>query len=529
MLLDLSLRIIAIICLTAFCYWYKQKDTPNPKYWRVALYKRRLRRWDENVDWQRDLPNMRPLLLMLLAGGVYKATQCIFPGFKLDQLTELKHAGDATLLLALMGSPFAFVIWWFKDINNREQLENQRKDVNLKDFQRLAEWAAGMHLPEDKITTSLKTTEGATVEPNPETKTSRSTENNQSTECYVVPSNAILHTPSRREGAASLQIAAIYQLQSFLQGDYGKHFQRPAFQLLKSVWLSMVSQHINALNTLLEQPCNFAIAAEKDDFTTKIEAWRAALQSTMAQSVGYAINVTLGAQQGYLLRTHAIDLSGAVLSGYNSRHSALKQPLELDDLNLNGIQLQGADLRGAELQRANLSFAQLQGVSLVLANLQGANLSNTKLQWVNLNLAELQGAHLREAQLQGARLMQANLQWANLGEAQLQGATLMRAKLQGAHLEYTQLQGANLWNIEVDKETNFLDSTTNDNTQVFISLDYPIVDISKTFAFRDQLRNENGLKLPDILYQQLFAEPTEYTVLNTNGQKEIRTDVGKRQ
>ena len=45
-----------------------------------------------------------------------------------------------------ISSPVLFVIWRFRDQNVSQQIENARKDINLKEFHKLAEWVSGIHL-----------------------------------------------------------------------------------------------------------------------------------------------------------------------------------------------------------------------------------------------------------------------------------------------------------------------------------------------------------------------------------------------
>ena len=449
----MRLAIIVFIVLSAIAIFGVEWDESKrkaPPSWRWALRKRRIQRWFAYQAWRQYLPNLRWLTLLLVAVFTYFAVRYFLPDFQLNNISKLEHAADATVFLAFIGAPIAYVVWWFRDTNNREQIENQRKDINLKDFQRLAEWAAGMHLPEDKVSTANKTSKPAgedTKAGSTESKSSTSHETSTLTETTKPPEHSAIHTPSRREGAASLQIAAIYQLQAFLQGAYGKYFQRPAFQLLKSIWLALVNQHLAELNKIMETPRDFAIGEDEQNFKEALEEWRKQLTATMNSSIGQAITVALGAQQGWLLRTHQEDLPNEVLTGYNSWLAALQQPLELDGLNLSGIQLQGAGLSGAQLQGADLRGAQLQVAYLYGARLQGASLSR----------AQLQGASLSRAQLQGA----------SLSRAQLQGAILSQAQLQGANLSQAKLQGTRLINIETDDHTLFDFAETDSATQVF--------------------------------------------------------------
>jgi uncharacterized protein YjbI with pentapeptide repeats len=526
----MQLALILIIILSAIATfglnWVETED-PETENWRWALQKRRIQRWFIYKAWQAYMPNLRWLMLLFIALITYWLVRKYLPDFKISKIAKLSNASDATVMLALIGAPVAYVIWWFRDANARQQIENQRKDVNLKDFQRLAEWAAGMHLPENKVTTSEKEIKA---------KTSSSNETLTSTEISAVPTSTVIHTPSRREGAASLQIAAIYQLQAFLQGEYGRYFQRPAFQLLKSIWLALVSQHLADLEELMQEKRNFANKRDLQAFKETLNIWKANLQATMNSTIGEAITVALGAQQGWLLRTHNTDLPNAVLTGYNSVLAALKQPLELDGLNLTGIKLQGADLShahlqgaaliGAQLQGADLSNAQLQGADLSGAKLQSAYLYNVELQGADLTFAQLQGANLRYAQLKGANLRYAHLQGAALIGAQLQGADLFRAELQGANFIRAQLKGADLSNINIDAKTNFKQCDANNYTQVLSFDDFDeSLEIVSTFKLRQQLK-EQGLVLPDVLYQQLYAEPTEYSFKNKEDEVETRFDVG---
>lgn len=615
----LALIVIIILCAIAtFGLKWSETDNQKPKDWRRELQKRRIQRWFIYKAWQQYIPNLRWLFLLFVALVTYYLIRNHLKDFNLATIAELKHPADATLMIAIIGAPIAYVIWWFRDANTRQQIENQRKDVNLKDFQRIAEWAAGMHLPENKITTSEKAIKSKAKDVKQElieNKTSSSNETLTSTETSAIPSGTVIHTPSRREGAASLQIAAIYQLQAFLQGEYGRYFQRPAFQLLKSIWLALVSQDLADLQEIMQEERDFAKTEELETFKGTLRQWKSNLQATMNSPIGEAITVAIGAKQGWLLRTHQADLPNAILSGYNSRLAALKQPLELDGLNLTGIKLQGADLRGvqlhgsdlrgAELQGANLnnaklqgvdfSDAQLEGVELMDAKLQGANLRATKLQGAILNSAQLQGANLNLAQLQGASLNLAQLRGANLVQAQLQGALLSGAymqnaylgkanlknsfliethmqnanlestqlqnanlsgaqmenailnssqmqnmylnetNLQGAFLRETQLQGsllvmvqlegADLSNLIIDNNTKFIDCRVNEKTLVLVIPLGKRVNIEDTYTLRSKLRQQ-GLILPDVLYEQLYAEPTEYQFINKLGELETRYDIG---
>jgi len=424
---------------------------------------------------------------------------------KLETMVDEGHA-PWTLITIIIGAPTAFVIWAFRDHNNRMQIENQRKDINLKDFQKLSEWASGLHIPEKKIT---KTNTGK----------GEGSESSQTIETFERMEGILKDHPSLHDGAVALQIAAIYQLEAFLRGDYGNSFRRPAFQLIKSLWLALMQPHVDAwVEVEKKLDLTKKVSNENNDLDKEwnekyLNPWRESVQKTIISPFGRSLNLVLGADSGKLLRDHAEDLPGSCFAGFNHGLSGIKT-LQLEHLNLSGINFQGANLQKANLKEANLQGANLQGVNLQGANLQGANLEGANLQKVNLsganlkwsilrgvnlveanlveanlveaNLVEanlkrsiLQGvnlleANLVEANLEGANLVEANLkrsilQGANLEGANLQGAGLLEADLQGAKLQGTYFQEVNLHgtilrNVIIDKGTNFNNSVTNKHT-----------------------------------------------------------------
>lgn len=156
-----------------------------------------------------------------------------------DKVQE--SAGYWNFLIVLISVPVALVVWHFRDENNRQQIENQRKDINLKEFQKLSEWVSGAHLPE--IKTVSKTTNKCNLKNDAEIvrqSTLPIEYTTEETEEYSKqPKTADFDTFSKRDGAVALQISAIYNLLPFFRGDYGESFRLPAFNLLKSAWQAM--------------------------------------------------------------------------------------------------------------------------------------------------------------------------------------------------------------------------------------------------------------------------------------------------
>jgi hypothetical protein len=92
---------------------------------------------------------------------------------------ELLQASFLTL-----GLPIAFLLWHWRDKNVRDQIENARKDINLKEFQELQLRAAGA------ISTNI-----------PE------------------------------KSRQTLWISALHQMRGYLRGEYGASFKRPALEV----------------------------------------------------------------------------------------------------------------------------------------------------------------------------------------------------------------------------------------------------------------------------------------------------------
>ncbi len=475
--------------------------------WRFVLLGRKItRRW-ERFSLKKFLVNQR-WFWVLLAGtlaasmALYVVAEGVW--FALPTPDNLKHLRDSsgswTLLTALISAPIAFAIWWFRDTNTLRQIENQRKDTNLKDFQKLSEWVSGLHLIEWEMTRKSDSKEGFDHASQHEWHSRTKIKEIQ--EKFTWPmqygDNKAMRPPSRTEGAASLQIAAVYQLQAFLRGDYGEHFQRPAFALLKTVWLSLVQAHASSWqHAWTEVLAKGASAAEEE--RKPFNDWQQNLGNLLQSPLAVAINDALTREHGRALQDHAGDLSSGVFAGLQAK------ALELDGLHLQGIQLQGAHLRDAQLQGAHLRYAQLQGADLFSVQLQGANLSAANLQGANLLKAQLQGANLRYAKLQGADLRDAKLQGADLWSAELQGTNLIRAQLKESNLQGAQLHNAfllhtNLQNADLS-EANLKDVDLSETNLQGANLSFAQLQGARFFA--SQLE---GLNLSDEQRASIIVE-----------------------
>ena len=347
-----------------------------------------------------------------------------------------KSAGLWNFIILVVSAPVAFAIWHFRDENNRQQIENQRKDINLKEFQKLSEWVSGAHLPEIKTVDKTTQKEGLKDKGEIEGEFQLIERTTEKTEEYGKKPHAEgFDTFGKREGAVALQISAVYNLLPFFRGDYGESFRRPAFNLLKSAWQAMQQDSLKKWETANLPSKRKAI----------IEELRLKAESPMGVALTHVL-LSLDQKNTQLnLRDFPEMLPNLCLAGMNFHLSGVDEKAR----NWSGLNLSGVDFRGAHLKEVHFEESQLDGVNLQNADLseaklQNADLSEAKLQNVDLSGANLQNAHLLEAELQNANLRFANLQNAHLLEAELQNANLRFANLQNAHLLLANLQNADL-------------------------------------------------------------------------------------
>ena len=383
-----------------------------------------------------------------------------------------KSAGLWNFIILVVSAPVAFAIWHFRDENNRQQIENQRKDINLKEFQKLSEWVSGAHLPEIKTIDKTTQKEGLKDKGEIDGELQLIERTTEKTEEYGKKPHAEgFDTFGKREGAVALQISAVYNLLPFFRGDYGESFRRPAFNLLKSAWQAMQQDSLKKWETEnLSDDEQQAIIEElelKADSPMGVALTHVLLsldqknmQLNLRDFPEMLPNICLAGMNFHLsgVDEKARNWSGLNLSGVDFRGAHLKE-VQFEESQLNRADLQNADLLDANLQNANLLDAKLQNAVLLGADLQNANLSRAKLQNADLLDANLQNANLLDAKLQNATLRFAELQNANLSRANLQHADLLGAKLQYADLRRANLQNADLrgwdlswWQLEQVKD-----------------------------------------------------------------------------
>ena len=253
-----------------------------------------------------------------------------------DETVKMNWREATQLLLVLVGLPIAFLLWLFRDIHTNAVLENQRKDVNLKEFQEIQMRAAGAM--DEKLPASARET---------------------------------------------LQIAATHQLAGFLRGEYGVSFQRPAWELLRARLLaSSERMGYRAIPAQIEN-WRKADPGERQSASRLGENVREAARQITQDNTGKAQRDAVRDEWRTIFGSR-LPLPDTVFDGIDLPPGAL-----LAYCDLSRCSFVGADLRDAHLEGATLWDAHLEGANLRVAHLEGAHLAS----------AHLKGADLRSAHL----------------------------------------------------------------------------------------------------------------------------------
>ena len=343
---------------------------------------------------------------------------------------------------------------------------------------------------------------------------------------------------NKNVGANSLQIAAIYQIQAFLCGDYGKYFQQPAFALLKSLWSELMRSHAKVWpqSSLGHTGDNaYDMVAQRIDYKN----WRREVKLLVGNPLMQAIACSLVYDGGSVLRQHERELTNSNFLGLDATLGEHALELEESDLSysnwqcanlsssyLEGTNLRGAHMEGADISRAHLDGADMRGSYFSGANLIGANLGNINLSNACMIKADMQNALIFKVDMSDVRLQRANMLESRLERVSLIGARLDNVDLSYAKLKNVNFQSADLRNTlfidpMVDGLTDFTGVKNIDSIKVLKTLDdvnylgtvesryawkngdYSKFNEEESIKLRRRLRDENNLVLPEIAYKEL--------------------------
>jgi len=137
------------------------------------------------------------------------------------------------------------------------------------------------------------------------------------------------------------------------------------------------------------------------------------------------------------------DLSKVSLRNARVTHCSFKYA-DLILANLQYSELQHNDFSSAKLIAANLGNCDLSGSVLFLANMLTANTRNARLENIDFRGHDISGLMLRDVSLAGS-----NLEGQQLSRVDLSNSNLSGVNLQGADLANTLFTGANLTNADL--------------------------------------------------------------------------------
>lgn len=137
------------------------------------------------------------------------------------------------------------------------------------------------------------------------------------------------------------------------------------------------------------------------------------------------------------------DLSKVSLRNARVTHCSFKYA-DLILANLQYSELQNNDFSNAKLIAANLGNCDLSGSVLFLANMLTANTRNSRLENIDFRGHDISGLMLRDVSLAGS-----NLEGQQLSRVDLSNSNLSGVNLQGADLANTLFTGANLTNADL--------------------------------------------------------------------------------
>jgi uncharacterized protein YjbI with pentapeptide repeats len=315
---------------------------------------------------------------------------------------ELFQAG-----LLILGLPVAFLLWHWRDRNVRDQIEAQRKDINLKEFQEVQLRAVG-------------TLSGGISD----------------------------------ESKNILQVAALHQLRGFLKGEYGSGFKRPAFETYCALlsrnnsaeWEEGDDQSdliadvvFKALRIIVHEDWSFLFW---EDYERRL-GWPLAGRSFHSISLPPGANLAghdLSKANFYGSQLDNVTFSESRCWDTNfsdcSLRGAIFMHCECEDVKFNRSDLSGAEARGADFSGASLTQTKFHGgdfsaVSFAEANGENCQFVNVDLQGSLFNAAKFVGANFQNCRLDSAKFVSAQIAHGNIAGAEIDGCDFSYAYLDG--------------------------------------------------------------------------------------------------
>lgn len=312
-------------------------------------------------------PWVRAAIILLIAITLF----FVFPKIEseIPFINVLNNYLGNTGTFALLSSPIAFFIWYYRDLNNYKERETAHRNVIFSEHKQLVEWA--------------------TTEAKPDTN------------------------------APMIQVAGIYQLAPFLKDHHANLYQRSTLETLRAI--------VNAGRPKWEKwiVSNEVWHEQDEDFET-IPSYPVLTDAEKAVHAVLRENPTLFYHPHFNAKDFNLsgfDGSGLVLVGCDLKY------VMLACARLRFSNFRGADLRFSRLNGVNISNSRFECSNLRHANLSDANIIQSRLQGTDMEFVKLIRANLRGAKLNGVNLTKAKLLRGNFDSSDLRIVNLNEIRL----------------------------------------------------------------------------------------------------
>lgn len=258
----------------------------------------------------------------------------IFKYFNIDTSTQALIKLKSLIITA----PIIFIIWVFRDNNKLLELENTRKDTNLKEFQQLQQWATG------------------------------NIGDNESSDNKI-----------------ALQISALHSLRGYLRGEYGESFRRGAYEIFRS---TLETQH----NQILEQVKN----KKHETIRDAINECQLTKQLNIIASEEW-FNLLIN----HDFPTQGISLVGVDLNNVYLSHIKYGKELNLTNANLKNVYFNNIVLQNINFYKANIIDSVIHNtvfkdIQIFYSNFSGSDFFNTDFENINIISAKFTGSKLEK-------------------------------------------------------------------------------------------------------------------------------------
>jgi uncharacterized protein YjbI with pentapeptide repeats len=318
---------------------------------------------------------------------------------------EWKELFQAAVLV--LGLSVAFLLWHWRDRNVRDQIEVQRKDINLKEFQEVQIRAVGA-----------------------------------------------IGSEASDVAKEALQIAALHQLRGFLSGDFGPSFKRPAFETYCSL-LACDNQSDweegDKEDNLIASSIFMAIRA------IVYEDWRQMFWEDFEKRKSWPLHgrsfrkIELPPEADLcFINLGGVDFFGSSLRYVNFSETQLCTA-RFDHCDLRRADFTGSSCAGSSFDDSNLSESictrtaftdcSFKRTKFQMAKMRGALFSKSNGFECLFSDANLEHAHFHESRLHAVDFTDSNLSGSEFNGANISASCIAGTDLTECNFSYAHLDG----------------------------------------------------------------------------------------